>query len=151
MFRKEGVVGHLRGLIETNLERHKIATVHGRATFTDPHTICVRQPQEPDRILTAPFILIATGSYPNWPENTPKDPLRLYDSDSILEMDRIPKSLAVIGSGVIGCEYATMFKAMGIEVTLVGDGPDRDSDLRRVQQKQCDVLGHHQQHQKLEI
>src|SRR3989304_1862985 len=53
-----------------------------------------------------------------------RDPERLYDSDTILQMDRIPRSLAVVGGGVIGCEYATMFRAMGIEVTLLC-GQDR--------------------------
>jgi NAD(P) transhydrogenase len=124
MFRKDGVVGHLRGLIEANLARHHITTVWGQASFEDAHTLRVRSHLQTDRLLTAPFILVATGSYPNWPDNTPKDPFRLYDSDSILEMDRIPESLAVVGAGVIGCEYATMFRAMGIDVTLVG-GQDR--------------------------
>ena len=64
------------------------------------------------------MILIATGSRPAWPKDTPRDP-RLYDSDTILHMDQIPKSLAVIGAGVIGCEYATMFQALGVKVTLV--------------------------------
>jgi NAD(P) transhydrogenase len=53
-----------------------------------------------------------------------RDPERLYDSDTILEMDRIPSSLAVVGAGVIGCEYATMFRAMGVEVSLLC-GQDR--------------------------
>jgi len=74
--------------------------------------------------LSAPVILIATGSYPNWPDGVARDPERLYDSDTILQMDRIPRSLAVVGGGVIGCEYATMFRAMGIEVTLLC-GQDR--------------------------
>jgi NAD(P) transhydrogenase len=76
------------------------------------------------RQLSAPVVLIATGSYPNWPEGVPRDPERLFDSDSILQMERIPGSLAVVGGGVIGCEYASMFRAMGVEVTLLC-GTDR--------------------------
>jgi pyruvate/2-oxoglutarate dehydrogenase complex dihydrolipoamide dehydrogenase (E3) component len=68
-------------------------------------------------------LLIATGSVPNWPEGIPRDP-RLYDSDSILRMESLPRSLVVVGSGVIGCEYASMFRALGIEVKLLG-GSDR--------------------------
>jgi len=64
-------------------------------------------------------VLIATGSYPNWPAGIARDPTRLYDSDSVLEMDRIPRSLVVVGAGVIGCEYATIFRALGVQVTLV--------------------------------
>jgi NAD(P) transhydrogenase len=147
MYRKDGVVDHLRGLIGANFVRHGITTIEGRAHFEDPHTIRVTKPGGEDRLLAAPKILIATGSYPNWPENTPKDPTRLYDSDSILDMDRIPKSLAVVGSGVIGCEYATMFRAMGIEVTLVG-GQDRllpflDFEIGERLRMQVELLGLH--------
>jgi NAD(P) transhydrogenase len=119
MFRKDEVVGSLREMIEANLERHGIELVRGTALFEDAHNLRVLAPGQPDRLLSAPVILLATGSYPNWPEGVPLDPARLYDSDSILEMDEIPRSLAVVGAGVIGCEYATMFRAMGIEVTLV--------------------------------
>src|SRR5512147_2754688 len=76
------------------------------------------------RRLIAPVVLIATGSYPNWPEGVARDPERLYDSDTILQMESLPRSLAVVGAGVIGCEYATTFRALGIEVTLVC-GQDR--------------------------
>ncbi len=120
MYREQEVVRTLRGLIEENLRRHGVTVLRGGACFEDPHTLRVRGPGEPDRLLTAPVILIATGSTPSWPDGTPQDRGRLYDSDSILRMDTIPRSLAVVGAGVIGCEYATMFRAMGIEVTLVG-------------------------------
>jgi NAD(P) transhydrogenase len=89
-------------------------------------------------------ILIATGSFPHWPEGIPRDG-RLYDSDTILRMDRIPRSMVVVGAGVIGCEYATMFRAMGIEVTLVG-GSDRllpflDEELSERLRLQVELLG----------
>ena len=91
------------------------------------------------------MILIATGSYPNWPDGIARDPERLFDSDSILQMDRIPGSLAVVGGGVIGCEYATMFRAMGVEVTLVC-GQDRllpflDEELSEALRVQVSRLG----------
>jgi NAD(P) transhydrogenase len=123
MYRKDEVVRALRALIEKNVERHRIELVRGTARFEDPHTVRVTG-GEGERILRAAVILIATGSYPNWPDGMPRDPARLYDSDSILKMDRIPRSLAVIGGGVIGCEYATIFRAMGVDVTLVC-GTDR--------------------------
>jgi NAD(P) transhydrogenase len=147
MFRKEDVVRHLRGLIEKNLERHKIERITGWASFEDPTTLRVKAEGAPDRLLSAPVFLIATGSYPNWPDKTPKDQLRLYDSDSILEMDEIPRSMAVVGAGVIGCEYATMFRAMGIEVTLIG-GQDRllpflDYEIGERLRMQVELLGLH--------
>ena len=145
MFRKDEVVRTLRGLIEANIERHRIELVRGAARFLDPYTVRVSADGGPTRDLVAPLILIATGSYPNWPDATPRDPSRLYDSDTILNMDRIPRSLAVVGAGVIGCEYATMFRAMGVEVSLVC-GQDRllpflDHEIGDRLRLQLDLLG----------
>jgi NAD(P) transhydrogenase len=145
MYRKDEVVKALWALIQDNLDRHQITRMRGRACFVDPHTLRVSARGAEDRLLSAPVILIATGSKPHWPEGVPKDPARLYDSDSILEMKTIPKSLAVIGAGVIGCEYATMFRAMGITVTLVS-GQDRllpflDREIADRLRMQIELLG----------
>ena len=144
MYREGEVVRALRAIVSGNVERHHITLVRGAASFEDPHSVRVTAPGAGDRLLTSPVFLIATGSYPNWPDNTPQDP-RLYDSDSILHMDKVPKSLAVIGAGVIGCEYATMFRAMGIEVTIVG-GQDRllgflDREIGDRWKMQIELLG----------
>ena len=117
MHREVEVTRTLRELVSQNLHRHNVTVFQGDARFEDPQTIRVDREDGPTT-LRAPVILIATGSRPVWPRNTPRDP-RLYDSDTILHMDAIPKSLAVIGAGVIGCEYATMFRALGVDVTLV--------------------------------
>lgn len=117
MHREVEVTRTLRELVSQNLHRHNVTVFQGDARFEDPHTIRVSREGGP-ATLRAPVILIATGSRPVWPRDTPRDP-RLYDSDTILHMDAIPKSLAVIGAGVIGCEYATMFRALGVDVTLV--------------------------------
>jgi NAD(P) transhydrogenase len=145
MHREQEVVRTLRGLIATNLERHRVERVRGVASFEDPHTVRVQVTEDRQRLLTAPIFLLATGSTPNWPEGTPRDPIRLYDSDSILHMDRIPRSLAVVGAGVIGCEYATTFRAMGIAVTLVG-GTERllpflDAEIGERLRLQLELLG----------
>lgn len=124
MYRKDQVVRTLWAMIEDNLERHRIELVPGYGELEDAHTVRVTDMDGGVRRLTSPVILIATGSYPNWPDGVTRDPERLYDSDTILQMDRIPGSLAVIGGGVIGCEYATTFRALGIEVTLLC-GQDR--------------------------
>ena len=76
------------------------------------------------RSLRGEVILIATGSKPHRPPEIPFDDKSIFDSDSILTMDRIPKSMVIVGGGVIGCEYASIFTAMGVAVTLV-DGRDR--------------------------
>jgi NAD(P) transhydrogenase len=124
MYRKDHVVRSLWGMIEANLGRHRIELVPGYGELEDTQTVRVTDMDGGVRRLSAPVILIATGSYPHWPDGVERDPERLYDSDTILQMERIPRSLAVVGAGVIGCEYATMFRALGIEVTLVC-GQDR--------------------------
>jgi len=124
MYRKEHVVRSLWGMIEQNLGRHRVEVVQGYGELEDAHTVRVTDMDGGVRHLSAPVILIATGSYPNWPDGVARDPERLYDSDTILQMETLPNSLAVVGAGVIGCEYATTFRALGIEVTLVC-GQDR--------------------------
>jgi NAD(P) transhydrogenase len=145
MYRKDQVVRSLWAMIEANLGRHRIELVPGYGEFEDPHTLRVTDMDGGLRRLSAPVILIASGSYPNWPDGVARDPERLYDSDSILQMDSIPASLAVVGAGVIGCEYATIFRALGVEVTLVC-GQDRllpflDEELSEALRVQVTQLG----------
>ncbi|HET9316064.1 MAG TPA: Si-specific NAD(P)(+) transhydrogenase [Vicinamibacteria bacterium] len=118
MYREQEVVQALREQVGANLERHRIELVRGSASFADAQTVRVAT-ADGERLLTAAVILVATGSAPSWPADVPHAPDRLYDSDSILRMDTLPASMAVIGAGVIGCEYATTFRALGIDVTLV--------------------------------
>lgn len=124
MYREQEVVRSLRELVERNIARHSIDLIHGEALFEDPRTVRVKRGNEPDLLLGGDVILIATGSIPNRGRDIPFDDPRIYDSDTILQMDRIPRSLGVVGAGVIGCEYATIFAALGIRVTLI-DGRDR--------------------------
>lgn len=119
MYHEEHVVARQREAILRNLANHKVDLVQGNATFTDPDTLLVG-----DLRLTADVFLIAAGSRPNRPADVPFDDRLVYDSDSILRMDEMPRSLVVVGGGVIGCEYASMFAAIGVEVSLV-DGKDR--------------------------
>ena len=123
MHHERAVVEMERQRIRKNLELHKIELVQGQASFEDSKTIVVRSPGE-ERRLHGEVILIATGSKPHRPAEIAFDDRYTFDSDTFLQMDRIPKSLAVIGGGVIGCEYASIFMALGVEVTLV-DGRDR--------------------------
>src|SRR6201997_2351603 len=88
----------------------------GHDLFTAPALLVLASP---------PFrILISTGSAPHRPSEISFDDVHTFDADTFLRMDRIPKSLAVIGGGVIGCEYASIFMALGVKVTLV-DSRDR--------------------------
>jgi len=123
MHHERAVVEMERQRILRNLQLHKIELVNGQASFEDPLTLVVHGGRQ-ERRLRAEVILISTGSKPHRPAEISFDDVHTFDSDTFLRMDRIPKSLAVIGGGVIGCEYASIFTALGVDVTLV-DGRDR--------------------------
>jgi NAD(P) transhydrogenase len=123
MHHEREVVEMERQRILKNLALHQIELVRGRASFEDAHAVSVSSAQG-TRQLRGEVILISTGSKPHRPAEMAFDDIRVFDSDSFLQMDHIPESLAVIGGGVIGCEYASIFVALGVKVTLV-DGRDR--------------------------
>ncbi len=106
------------------LRRNKVEQIHGRARFVDAHTVAVDAIQGPARLLQGEVLVIATGSRPRTPADVPVDHENVYDSDSILSMTYLPKSLTVLGSGVIASEYATIFAALGVQVTMI-DKSDR--------------------------
>jgi NAD(P) transhydrogenase len=147
MFRKQTVVENEWAIIGRNLNRHHIEVVWGDGSLKDEHTVHVKKHNGDDVDMTAEIILIATGSSPFRPPDVPFDHKMIFDSDSILQMERIPKTLAVIGGGVIGSEYAGIFTALGVEVTLV-DGRDRllpfvDGEIALRLQGQLESLGLH--------
>lgn len=119
LFREERVIAEERQRIADNLQKHRIVHVWGDARFIDPHTLAVRRPGWPETQLSAEYILVATGSAPFRPPMYPFDHGHVYDSDEIVRVDFIPKNLAVVGGGVIGCEYACLFAALGVKVMLI--------------------------------
>ncbi|HXJ79254.1 MAG TPA: Si-specific NAD(P)(+) transhydrogenase [Candidatus Methylomirabilis sp.] len=122
MYRNRIVVENEWGIIRRNLERHHIEVIPGEASLEDRHTVRVRTQDGAERRLTTDIILIATGSAPYHPPGIPFDGRVIFDSDSILRMHRIPRTMAVVGGGVIGSEYASTFTALGVEVSLVEQG-----------------------------
>src|SRR5580704_17266158 len=122
--RKDVLVAAEREKIRANLASHGIELISGLASFEDAHTVAVAGAGGSVEQLRGEAILIATGSKPHRPAEIPFDDEVIFDSDSILKMGRIPRSLVVVGGGVIGCEYASIFTALGVEVALV-DGRDR--------------------------
>jgi NAD(P) transhydrogenase len=125
MVHKERVVRHERERIARTLAEHGVRLVPGRARFADPRTIRVEREGAAAELLRGEVILIATGSYPHRPAGIPFEDPDIDDSDEVLRLDRIPRSFVVLGGGVIGCEYASMFAALGTtHVTLV-EGRDR--------------------------
>lgn len=123
LHREKLVTARERDRVAENLRRHEVTVVHGEASFVDQHTIVVRGDEGQEQRLTASVFLVATGSSPYHPPELPFEDPRVYDSDTILELTEIPPSLAVVGGGVIGCEYACLFAALGVKVTLV-DGKE---------------------------
>ena len=109
--------------IKWNLERHDVTTLHGVGRFVDAHTLEVTTLGAAPRRVTGEVILIATGSVHYQPPFIPFDDPDVDDSDTILLLDRLPASMTVLGGGVIGCEYAAMFAAMQVKVTLVEPRP----------------------------
>ena len=116
--RKDAVRDAEMERILRNLDRHGIEHVRGTARFLDPHTVEVAGRRGPRR-LVADVVLIATGSSPLRPTEIPFDDPDVHDSTDILGIGRLPRSLAVLGGGVIGCEYASMFAALGVDVHVV--------------------------------
>lgn len=104
--------------VRHNLERHDIEFIVGEATLAD-RAVRVREPSGEERTLQADIVLISTGSRPLHPGGIPFDDPDVHDSDSILAMDRIPESMVVIGAGPVGAEYASIFTALGVSVTVI--------------------------------
>ncbi|MCA9504227.1 MAG: Si-specific NAD(P)(+) transhydrogenase [Spirochaetaceae bacterium] len=104
--------------IRAFLDRNKVDVLAGSASFAAPDRIRVATRHGEDYV-EARHVVIATGSRPRRPDSIPFDDHVIVDSDSLLKLDTIPKSLAVLGSGVIGCEYATMFATLGCKVTVI--------------------------------
>jgi NAD(P) transhydrogenase len=137
MRRERDVVRSHQQLVSENIRRHGIELYRGTAAIEDAHTVRVDRLDGPSLTLTGGILLIATGSRPYRPAGVPFDSRVVYDSDSVLRLKRIPGSLIVIGAGVVGSEYATLFAALGIPVTLI-DGSERL--LPRLDQEISDLL-----------
>ena len=119
MRHEKHVAAHERRRREEQMRTYNVETFHGAASFVDPNTVRVA----PDTLLRGERILIATGSSPLRPAEFPFEHPRVHDSDEILEIGVLPKTLAVVGAGVVGAEYAGTFNALGVEVHLI-DGRD---------------------------
>lgn len=125
MFRKEQVVQRELELINRALEENRIDIFRGSGSFVDEHHIAIVGCGGQRRgILRGEHIVISTGSTPNHPSDVPFDGVHIFDSDTILELPRMPRSMVVLGAGVIGVEYAAIFTALGLEVTLVDTRPE---------------------------
>ncbi len=121
--RTQTVTAMMQANVRANLERHGIDVIYGTARLERGREVVVALANGKTRTLNARAILIATGSRPYHPATVPFDDPDVHDSDTILDIDRPFQSIVVVGGGPIGCEYASIFNALGIEVTLVDIGP----------------------------
>lgn len=152
MYHERRVSASERERITKNLHGLKIELIRGTAAFVDSHTIRVtntghdgHDSDSSETLLRADKILIATGSCPFRPPEFEFEDDRIHDSDELLTLDRLPKTLAVVGAGVIGSEYACTFAALGTKVDLI-DGRDTllpflDLEISRALQTAMEELG----------
>jgi len=124
MGRRGLVTAREHSRIRDGLSRAGVELFRGEASFVDPNTVRINVPGGGAQDLVAAVVLLATGTRPFHPPQYKFDHARVYDSDSILLLDRVPRSLAILGGGVAGCEYASIFAALGVHVHVV-DSKDR--------------------------
>lgn len=120
LFRTEHVIRHEIDVTRHQLQRNGVEVINAEAAFVDPHTLRLTMvDRSGERVVTAANVLIATGTEATRDPKIPFDGQNILVSDDILGLKKLPRTLAVIGAGVIGCEYASMFSALGVRVTLV--------------------------------
>ncbi len=123
MARKEEVIASHEHFMGAQLARNGIELCQGVARFVSPTEMEIGDITGAKRRVTGRFFVIATGSSPRTPDDVPIDHENLLDSDSILSVSYLPESLTVLGSGVIACEYASIFAALGTKVTVIDRSP----------------------------
>lgn len=124
----------------TFYERNDVEVIEGEAHFVDAHTIEIIQQRGARELLSAKHFVIATGSRPWRPDDVDFTHPRIFDSDTILRLEDTPHSMTIYGAGVIGCEYASMFRGLGTKVNLVNT---RDKLLNFLDEEIIDALSYH--------
>ncbi|MET0793678.1 MAG: FAD-dependent oxidoreductase, partial [Polyangiaceae bacterium] len=119
MSRKNAIAAAESRSFRKNFAHHDIRYISGRGRLLDAHTVSVTSASGDEQRLGADFVLISTGSKPHRPVDIDFADDWIHDSDEILTIHDLPTSLTILGGGVIGCEYACMFAALGVRVTLV--------------------------------
>ncbi|CDO88039.1 soluble pyridine nucleotide transhydrogenase [Mycobacterium triplex] len=118
--RTQHVIGKEVDVVRNQLMRNRIDLLIGHGRFIDPHTIEIEDPSRREKLtISGKYVVIATGTRPARPSGVEFDEDRVLDSDGILDLKTLPTSMVVVGAGVIGIEYASMFAALGTKVTVV--------------------------------
>ena len=124
LFRTDHVIRHEIDVTRHQLMRNRVELFAAEASFVDPHTLRLKYVEgHGQRDVTAAYIVIATGTSATKDTHIPFDARPIFTSDDILRLDRIPRTLTVVGAGVIGCEYASIFATLGVRVTLIDKLP----------------------------
>jgi NAD(P) transhydrogenase len=138
--RLTSTLGHEIEIIQHQLMRNNVDIEYGHARFTGEHSISVEGHEGKFNEFTADYFVVCVGTRTRRPDSVPFDGDAIMDSDEILELNRIPRKMLVVGGGVIGLEYATIFKALDIEVTVL---ETNDFILGFVDREIVDELIHH--------
>jgi len=144
LYHEEFVKKTERFRVLTNMVSHNVDVFHGRGVFVDRNTVRVDSSERDTRFVEADVVLIATGSSPRRPDIYPEDG-RIFDSNTILQIQDMPKEMAVVGGGVIGCEYACIFRALETKVSLIHTResilPFLDGDIAYALKKSMGKMG----------
>src|SRR6202522_73380 len=138
-FRVQGVVKTEVDVTEAQLSRNGIDVIHGIAHFVNPETLRVEGP-ETDATLDAARVILAVGTKPATSDQVPLNGRTIINSDQIMDLAKLPRTLIVVGGGVIGVEYACMFAILGVRVTLI---EKRNKLLEFADQEIVETLSYH--------
>jgi NAD(P) transhydrogenase len=159
MLRERRVVQRELEIVNESLDRYHIEVIDGHARFLDPHSLSISRPDGALKtVVQGKIIVIATGSSPHRPKDVEFDGETVFDSETILGLTRMPRSMLVLGAGVIGIEYASIFAALGLAVTLVDTRerllPYCDGEIAAILERELSRLGvttlHHDRYVSIE-
>jgi NAD(P) transhydrogenase len=117
--RTQHVIGREIDVIRNQLSRNRVALLTGTGRFADPHSVVITDRKGHESVASFDKVVIASGTRPARPSSVDFDDKTIVDSDGIINLERVPRSMVVVGAGVIGIEYASMFAALGTKVTVV--------------------------------
>ncbi|HTK30677.1 MAG TPA: Si-specific NAD(P)(+) transhydrogenase [Candidatus Saccharimonadaceae bacterium] len=132
------VMARERDVVKAQLQRNGVRVLDGTGRFVDAHHVSIEGDGRAD-VVECDFVVIAVGSTPGLPDGLTVDHKMVLTSDDILQLTQLPRTMTVVGAGVIGMEYATMFAALGIEVTVLDK---RDTLLEMVDREIVEALMH---------
>ena len=140
LFRTDSVIRHEIDVVKHQLMRNRVDLLSGAASFVDQTTLRLEVTNGHSSTVTAEKVMVAVGTNATRDDHIPFDGREIFTSDDVMGLDKMPKSLTVIGAGVIGLEYASMFAALGVRVTVI----DKRSDLLSfIDNEIADTLAYH--------